>query len=412
MINAELHISDLDEYFKQKSIYDTARFGWKYIEKFHSELYVYLKNKFDDISDSDSSKEIYFRIKHNLKKHPKCPICGAPLKFYSSRENSRYQVFCSRKCMNSKEGRKMSEKIKREKHIQKYGHDYKKNLAEFNEKRFKNKCPLADKEIREKGKKTCLERYGTEYPTSSNEIKNKIKTTCLERYGTTSPLSNKEIREKGKKTCLERYGTEYPCKCETVKEKTKQTNLKRYGAISGMKTAKVLNKNKNAQFNHYGTWYLSSKENKKFLETHTKEINLKRYNTKKKNHTFSTSKIEESFYKFLIEKYGQDDVIRQYKSVEYPFLCDFYVKSLNLYIEINAFWSHGRHPFNPLNEYDLKLVESWKSKNTKMYTKAIETWTIRDPKKLKVAKENHLNYLAIYSNNLDDCILQLENFLH
>jgi hypothetical protein len=83
------------------------------------------------------------------------------------------------------------------------------------------------------------------------------------------------------------------------------------------------------------------------------------YETKKKNNTFHTSKPEDETYKILLGKWA--DVVRQYKSKEYPFACDFYIPSLDLYIECQYSWTHGDHPFDENNENDRKIIEVWES---------------------------------------------------
>ena len=44
-------------------------------------------------------------------------------------------------------------------------------------------------------------------------------------------------------------------------------------------------------------------------------------------------------------------------------------------------------------------LEKWKqlSERSRFYQNAIETWTIRDIKKLNVALKNHLNYIAWFN---------------
>ena len=46
----------------------------------------------------------------------------------------------------------------------------------------------------------------------------------------------------------------------------------------------------------------------------------------------SKSKEEDGIFEKLIKIYGKNDIIRQYKSDVYPFPCDFYVISKDLYI--------------------------------------------------------------------------------
>ena len=51
------------------------------------------------------------------------------------------------------------------------------------------------------------------------------------------------------------------------------------------------------------------------------------------------------------------------------------------------------------------VLEKWKSKNSKFYNIAINTWTVRDPYKRKIAMEYNLNYLEIWSlKNIEDIL--------
>ena len=93
------------------------------------------------------------------------------------------------------------------------------------------------------------------------------------------------------------------------------------------------------------------------------------------------------------------DVITQYKDARYPFACDFYIPSLDLFIECNYHWTHGGKPYEG-TENDKKIVEKWKTKNTKFYNNAIQTWTVRDVNKRNTVKENKLNYIEFW--NIDD----------
>ena len=90
-------------------------------------------------------------------------------------------------------------------------------------------------------------------------------------------------------------------------------------------------------------------------------------------------------------------IIRQYRSDIYPFACDFYDPNSDTYFEFNGSWTHGGHWFDENNEEDLKRLEFMKSKQTKYYGNAIETWTVRDVKKRKIAEENHLNYIVFWN---------------
>ena len=120
----------------------------------------------------------------------------------------------------------------------------------------------------------------------------------------------------------------------------------------------------------------------------------------RKNGTFKSTKAEDRFYSLLLEKYAPEDVLRQYKDSRYPFNCDFYIKSEDLFIEINLHWTHGFRPYNPEDSECQNQLLEWqeKAKTSQFYKNAIETWTVRDVKKLQVARENNLNYKVIYEN--------------
>ena len=144
------------------------------------------------------------------------------------------------------------------------------------------------------------------------------------------------------------------------------------------------------------------------------KILQKALETKRKHHTFNTSKIEEQFYTYLCTKYSIDNINRQYKTNEYPFCCDFYIKPLNLYIEIQGYWAHGSHPFDSNNINDLQKLDTWKQKsiNTMQYEKAINIWTVKDVLKREIAKQNNLNYLEIFSIDLQKAIDIFENYIN
>lgn len=135
-----------------------------------------------------------------------------------------------------------------------------------------------------------------------------------------------------------------------------------------------------------------------------KEAKRKEYETKKRNHTMNSSKVEEDYYISLCNEYGLENVYRQYVSDKYPFPCDFYIKSIDLYIEINFAPEHYFHPYDENNEEDLSVVEKWNSKfketGSKRYLNMIYIFTERDPLKLKTFRENNLNFKIIYKNNL------------
>lgn len=102
----------------------------------------------------------------------------------------------------------------------------------------------------------------------------------------------------------------------------------------------------------------------------------KEYTTKKLNNSFNKSNIEEQYYNQLKEEFKGMTIYRQYKDKKrYPFYCDFYVVEKDLFIELNAHWSHGGKPFDPNDDYCQKQLQLWqeKAKTSQFYKNAIET---------------------------------------
>ncbi len=303
--------------------------------------------------DSESFRESWCRILFGIIERPVCKICGKRVNFIGYRTSKKENLYSIGCC---------------------------------------NKHRQLCQETISKAKSTFMKNYGVTNPNKCKYIRNKIKNTCLEKYGVDHNWKSNESKEKSKQTCLEKYGVEYSFQSENNKLKSKQTWIKKYGVEHPLKSIEV-----QKNFNH------------KFQVENT-------IITKRKNHTFNTSKQEEDLYKKLIDKYGKDDVVRQYKSDVYPFACDFYIKSKDLYIEFQGMWTHGKHPYNKDSEEDNLVLEQWKekAKTSKFYKNAIETWTVRDVKKRECAKKNNLNYLEFFTINyyiiaINELTNQLEN---
>ena len=184
--------------------------------------------------------------------------------------------------------------------------------------------------------------------------------------------TNQEVLEKISKTCLERYGG-LGLSSPVLKEKIETTNIEKHGVKNIYERQDVK------------------------IKAHSSESLEKVLKTKQKNKTFNTSKPEKEL---KIKLYGLSSNLKtQYKSELYPFACDFYIPSLDLYIECNFHWTHGGRFFDKDNKNDVKLLANWqeKAKTSKFYAKAIETWTIRDVLKLETAIKNNLNYIVWFN---------------
>lgn len=219
----------------------------------------------------------------------------------------------------------------------------------------------------------------------------KVRATKQERYGD----ANYNNVEQNKKTKLIRYGQE----TYNNREKSKNSCMERYGVSNPSKSPDVRVKISNALQGHYTSESTKKKISDACIGRPVTQETVEKGNaTKRRNKSFNTSKAEENLYLQLCEEYGVQDVERNYSDSRYPFKCDFYIKSIDLFIELNRHWTHGKHPYNSDSANDQKILLEWKekAKYSKFYQQAIYVWTVLDVHKIQVAKENNLNYKLIY----------------
>ena len=335
------------------------------LKKYYPEFFDFLFNEYITKFEISQSEALYWYF-NNLSEHPTCKICGSKVQ-YKTFANG-YRDFCCRSCLSKSNSLKI---------LDKYG----------------TKCTLTLPEVKQKSIKTLEEHYGkgVKHNWMAKQVLDKCKQTCIERYGEDYIIKNSQ---KAKQTKLERYGDENFVNTEKIK----QTCLDKYGVKSYTQTKEYWKNHNKTCLKKYGV------ENPLSLE----KTKIKVLNSKRKNKSFNSSKIEEKFANYLTTNKIQFK--RQYKSSIYPFACDFYFPDKDLYIEINAHWTHGGHPFDSTNKEDLLLLEHWKKKNTEFYNTAVKVWTVRDVLKRETAKKNNLNYLEVFSNNINEVIALFNAF--
>lgn len=233
------------------------------------------------------------------------------------------------------------------------------------------------------GYKDILQNYNTDFiieylnTHATDEICNFFNTTYdnIKKLRQNLNIDGKTQVEK-EKINLRRFGVKNVFQLKAVKEKSKQTLISKYGVIN---------------------------------IGQTQEQKDKAIATKKQNGTFNTSKPEESIYNMLKNIYGEENIIRQYTDSRYPYNCDFYIKSLDLFLEINYSWTHGEAPYIGSPEQEA-ILNTWRSVGTEYYLNAIDTWTRRDVAKLQTAINNNLNFLFLYKNDDIRLLNNLELF--
>ena len=369
---------ELIEYLTDNSGEYNKRINRKYLETHDLNILHILYNVYDDLSEKTPVYEIYYRLKNNLKKRPVCIICGKPVKYTSG----HYAKFCSKECQYSDLGKKITKEIKIKSNLEKYGVEHTSQLKEVTDKRTKSRADHVN-EIQQHVRESLYKKYGAYDVMHIPHILQKIKNTNLKKFGVEFPLQqlkkeNSEIYQKISQTCINKFGVDSPLNNKEVREKIKQTNIQKYGVDNPLKNKEIWKK---------------SQDNRQIS---------------------SKSKLENSFLNYLKLKYESDDIITQYKSKEYPYYCDFYIKSINLYIEIQGHWTHNDHPFDINNLNDQLIMDIWRTKSLsdKYYKNALNTWTIKDVEKRNTAIQNNLNYLEIFGKtDLNKYIDIFENYI-
>lgn len=271
--------------------------------------------------------------------------------------------------------------------------------------------PMQSEAIKKKIMKTSLERYGVDYPMQSDEMKKKMVETSLARYGVTSYIKTQEFKDKSKATCLRKYGVENYMQLPSVRhelhdyccahrEERKQVFIdamqKKYGVNYSWENKELLHKAHSKMLERYGAEYYAQSEEYKLRKP---EITKRTYDTLKTNGTYKTSTTEKLLAN--ISNFEQ-----QYYDDRYPYLCDFYDKNTDAFIEINASWVHGRHWFGS-DENDSDYLDYMKQRadDSRYYASAIGTWTQSDVEKRECARESDLNYITFWDAKGSDADL-------
>ena len=111
---------------------------------------------------------------------------------------------------------------------------------------------------------------------------------------------------------------------------------------------------------------------------------------------------EKKIYEKLLNIYDKDDILFHYWSEEYPFNCDFYIKSKKLYIEYQGYGGgHNNRPYLNTDEdkmelnYHKELAENGHT----MSQRIVRTWYMKDPIKRNWANEHNLNWIEFFNMN-------------
>jgi len=352
--------------------------------------------------DHNVDRKIYYDKYIRKDNEGICPICGKDTFFIGFKRG--YRTYCSCSCS------KLDPIIQQ--------HTKQTNLATYGVEVIFQRPDVIEKahskEAIEKAQQTMYKKFGVKSNLERQEVRDKCnleesklkaQETLFKHFGVKNPVyladnNSEEAKKKRAQTTLDRFGVDNIFKLPEVREKAIQESTK----------PEVIQQRKTTMKDIYG--YETTFENPEILDKlWNEETTKKRNETRKKNSSYNKSVQENKIYNLLLTVYSKDDIIRQYKSKEYPFNCDFYIKSLDLYIECNFHWTHGDHWFDKNNIDDINTLNIWliKAKNSKYYENAIYNWTIRDVKKLEALKSNNLKYLILW--NFKDSFNYIQNLL-
>lgn len=279
------------------------------------------------------------------------------------------------------------------------------------------------KDARKKAAATCQERFGAKTWAESNvgRATAKARTQNPAVRKTMSEIAKSETtRQHYRETSRKRCGFDHWTQSDEGKQKLHSmfsTEQERFARSERMKSEPVQEKIRRTSEFRYGTpYYWQSDEGRVRLKLllNQKSVQDKIIATKKKRGTLNSSKPEKNMYQLLVDKFGEEDVKVQYRTdVRYPFACDFYIVSLDLFIELNASWLHGGHWFDATNPNDEEKLSEFMEKaeaGKPMYQRAVYIWTKDDPHKRQVAMQNNINYLVFWKNDLSDVHEWLNSF--
>ena len=413
-IDENLDLKSLEFFLNNKGQINATKCYKKYLDKHFetNELLKYLNNRFDELSIFENLSEILYCIKQKTEPK-KCIICGKPALYYGF--NKGYSETCSHSCHCKHQ---MNNLTKSEDFLNKQQEKLKIKHPEY----FYNWNVISDENdewvlkhfIRYNRKNFCPDTNKLENGLWTKNDKNKmIVDYVIKRFNKSSieenlywlyhKLQNEPICPVcGNKLKFINFinGYQRVCShsCATLHPETRKklikTNNEKYGSDFYLGTKECINKSKKTLSEKY--------KNGIFL------------NHKQNSPTIYCSKGELRILNILKEKYP--DVITYYRDKRYSnprnnyqWECDFYIPSLDLFIEYQGFRSHGPHPYNKHNEEDIKLLSDWKNKlndkNIKESTKHliksdINGWTKVDVFKRNIAKLNNLKFIEIFERNI------------
>lgn len=356
------------------------------------------------IFNKDEAKYL-IKNKNNIDNiHIFCKICGNKSNY--SKSIGKYRTYCCRSCMykdkerlykiglKNKQNAKIALIKRNNTKILKYGDPNYNNKEKIKQTKLNNIDENGLNSFQralQKGRQTNLIKYGVDNPFKSKDVKLNGKLTINKKYGTNSYTQTKEYKQ---------YMQDNK---DIINNKRKKTNKIERGVDYYFQSKEFKNNLKNhLQEKFNADCYTKSQDyqNKKYL------IKQKEHDTKKKNGIFGKrSKAEIYCFELLKTKFS--DAEHSYMNYKkYPFNCDAYIPSKDLFIEFHFSQYHHFEPFNQNNIGHLSELSRiryiinnpfYTENYKKEYKEILKTWTNSDILKLQTFKNNNLNYKIFYT---------------
>lgn len=268
----------------------------------------------------------------------------------------------------------------------------------------KNHTEQANRLRHENGVKTNIERYGVINPMQLDKYKKKVQESIVPALLPNETMMHALNRIYDKDFFTDEQLNAIAKKWSVLKDqridvfKSMIGQYLKYGVFHFTQTEDYIRKSIATNQERYGANnFMQSQAAEAIKPALVAKIDA----SKRAHHTYNTSKIEDQIYKFLCKHFGKDDVVRQYRNEEvYPFACDFYIKSRDLYIEVNGTWTHNDCWYDPQNSAHVAEAKAYLNKGTSYYQRTYDTWTKKDPEKREYARKNNLNYIVFWDSSV------------
>jgi len=185
---------------------------------------------------------------------------------------------------------------------------------------------------RKQAKKTLLKKYGVDHVSKIPGHYNKVNKTMKDRYGCHFSKTP-EFLEKFKKTMNDNFSVDYPMQSEKIQEKSKKTLMKRYGVnnISQLKT--------------------------NFEKVQKSSLNISKFG---KTDLYYQGCFELDFLKNFYDKIdisNAPSIKYLFEEDEHIYFPDFYIRSLNLIVEIKSSYYYERD-YKQIKEKENSVIKN------------------------------------------------------